>query len=215
MKRVMWLMAAAATIGFGGCGDNDQTSAGPHGGGTDKTMVMPKRGEPAVQQGSSATHPAETALPEQAVPQGAKQAVSDFVQALSKGDTDAARKIFMPREVFAKTLQTDNLEAYYDAQQQAFNASLDKLGGGLKGVTIVDTELKFDGHAGTLPPGAHVGNARTTKDTVIAEDVAVIVKQADDPSKELAVQFDRLIQTDQGWFAIDPIKVGPRLRRQP
>ena len=40
------------------------------------------------------------------------------------------------------------------------------------------------------------------------------VKQADDPSKELAVKFERLIQTEQGWFAIDPVEVGPRLKRQ-
>jgi hypothetical protein len=216
MNRVVWMAVATVALMGTGCGDEGGRQGGAGAGKTgDGSMVMPKRGEPQMQQASSATQPAEKAVPGSEIPADAQESLRGFVTALAAGDAEGARKLFMPREVFEKVFTTDNLESYFNAQQHAFNDSLDKLGGGLKGTRIVSTDLDFDGHAAELTPGSHVGEARLTGSAMVLNDVAVVVEQNSDPSKEVAVQIERLIKTDRGWFAIDPIQVGPRLRNKP
>jgi hypothetical protein len=204
MNRVAWRIVAGLMLSVAGCDDESG----------DRSMSMPKRGEPAPQPAASASQPVAKLTPQPALAPEAKEALRSFVTALSAGDREEAAKLFMPRDVFEKTFATDNLDAYYASLKQSFDESLASTIDGLKGAKAVDAQMESDPQPGKLPSGSHVGEARLTRDTTVLNDLSVIVESDEDPSKEVAVHVERLIQTEQGWFAIDPIEVGPRLRRQ-
>jgi hypothetical protein len=134
----------------------------------------------------------------------AVEALRDFTAALAAGDADQAKAFFISAATYKSMFEKEDADAYYASLKQLYDASIDKNIAGLAGATYLHYEMGTDGQAGVYESGSTVSGAKLAARTTIAEDVRAIVRVG---TRELEVQVPRMVQTGEGWRALQAIVV--------
>jgi len=126
-----------------------------------------------------------------------------FVEAMSRGDVERAKKLNISKEEFASIFASENLDEEFTKLTERQDKALAELKPKLEGAEFVRMNMQFTkAEPVTIPAGTKFGAFTATGDIKVIDNVHVVIK-VDDQYKDL--KLDELYKIGDNWRLLDAV----------